>query len=252
MFTLALATEPLVDDILSRVQQQAAPPSTSELLAFDRFSRIFCTCGRHTYGDLQPAAFTRDVYTCSYNNALIEDEAFHAWWFNVWQGALQRWQQCHDKHKGRTSAPCLACDCSQGGDPVHLRHHQVLDLTRPLPASPADDQYALPAEKPLWQGAAYCKHLLRFMIDTEEAYLIERTDGLWILVQTYDCSATPDYRCFNHTAVHWTPSFEHLWHHVLTQLGRQCLWRALTAGQPNRVEPHQIPFYDMKREKSDE
>ncbi len=176
---LALLHEPTADEALEQILSQT--PSTIptfELLSFDYFTRIFCPCGRHTYGDLEVEQFTKERYVPDAHDTDID------YWIKLIKRVLAERQARYTKHAGRASLVCCKCTCTSAPG-----HHHILDLTRPF-VSTAPDQYQLPLH-PLWQGAPFCKRFMTTFHDMGTHYLIERTDNLWVYVHTRDCNATP-------------------------------------------------------------
>lgn len=246
-----LPLEPAPASGPARAALEAYPRAvpTSNLLGYDRFTRVFCGCGRHTYGPVDAGEFTADRYVPNFYDTdeefLRQSIELHAWW-------LERRAKTHAKHDqaGRTARVCSRepCDCPevvdgedapwcghtwcmcQGDAAARPGHHRVLDLTRPFDPA-VEDKYELPATGPLWKGdLPYCARLVFASSDLSQYhYLIERTDGLFVYIATRDCSATPDYRCSScTTAIYWSADFDRLWTQCMTEKARAALWERMS------------------------
>lgn len=241
---LALLKEPSVEEALARVQQHGAPPTTYDLIHFDRFTRIFCPCGRHTYGDLEPEKLTLEKFTLP---VPVSNE-YLLTFFALSKKCLLRAQKNHTKHEGRKSHVCWKCTCTIQGTVTGAAppgHHHVLDLTRSWRSlQPNQKDKYRPPVAPLWQGAPFCRRFIDVWHDSTAHILIERTDGLWVYVATSDCSATPGYRCYNHTSVYWSESFEQVWNTSMTQVVRQTFWKDLRGHNDGR-EVRAINYYGI-------
>lgn len=228
--TLALDEEPSVERVLALVLEKGEPWTTYELIHYDRFTRIFCACGRHTYGSLEVDALTEETFTVPFR-CKTKPESY---WYDLYMRGLVRAQATYDRHsqQGRCASVCDACTCvcmSDVKDPrlAHAGHHQVLDLGRPCLDRVIPDQYSVP-DKPTWQGAPYSTRKIEIVHRRTSQYLIQRSDGLWVYVDTYDCSATPDYKCSNsHTSVYWSDDFAVVWNRYMTHTIRMEFWKKL-------------------------
>ncbi len=229
---LTLLHEPTAQEALEQILKHTTLISTSELLSFDYFTRIFCPCGRHTYGDLEVEQFTKERYV---PDAYVTNVNY---WFEFKKRTLTERQVRYTKHAGRASVVCQNCTCTSAPG-----HHRVLDLTRPF-ISTAPDQYQLPL-RPLWQGAPFCQRFMTTFHDMGTHYLIERTDNLWVYVHTRDCNATPGYRCDNATSVYWSGTFDVVWNQHMTQVVRQAFWKTWIGRADDFSEQQAINYYGV-------
>jgi hypothetical protein len=229
---LPLPQEPSVAQVLAAWTRGLGAPTTLELIHYDRFARLFCSCGRHTYGTQEPEKFlAKEQFTVPW------PEGFERL-FDVYKASMWREEAIFQRHTqaGRTAPVCRDCACTRTSHIVnttrlaHAQHHHVLDLTRSCLDRTKDetDQYVVPA-KPLWQGAALCERLLPlYMHLSDYHYLIQRRDGLWVYVEGYNCSATPDYRCdTNVVKIYWSDDVAWLWNQCMTAEVRQEFWKHL-------------------------
>jgi hypothetical protein len=233
---------------LAALEAYTRRPATSTLNHYDRFTRVFCKCGRHTFGPLNAAEFTFEHFVPGdFDEQGMYDEAFEnrKWLLEDYEKEYREGDlagrtasicsregcNCPDVVNGEDAPMCDHgwCEC-EGDAALRPGHHRVLDLTRPFNAGD-DDIYKLPLTGPVWKGdLPFCSRFVQGHHQEErELFLIKRTDGLFVYVKTRDCSATPDYRCStSSTAVYWSADFHHLWNQCMTQGAREELWAQMT------------------------
>jgi hypothetical protein len=242
---------PLAQQISSgtaRAALEASPRRlpTAMLIDFDRFTRIFCGCGRHTFGPVDAGDFTSERYVPQWYD---RTEERHLYSVRAAASSLASYALTADKHDaaGRTASACssVPCDCPLvvNGEEVeddcghdHCRceadvgHHRILDLTRPFDPAAEEDKYQLPLTGPLWKGdLPYCARLFEAFDGYVVDYLIKRTDGFFVYASTRDCPATPDYRCDTAaTCVYWSEDFDAMWNLKMTEKARAALHAAMT------------------------